>query len=482
MSKIHIMVVDDDKLQRWSLKEKLLAKNEYDVSLCESAEQALKELKPEEIDLVLLDFGLPGMNGLEALKEIHRIDSELPVMMITANDETSTVVECMRAGAADYICKPFDFDKLEIALRRTSDALKLRREVRRLRNEQGAQHLASIVGTSEKIQTLKREITQVALSDASTVLLQGENGTGKDLVAKTIHRCSRRHDMPFHGVNCAAIPASLIESELFGHERGAFTDAKNSRKGIFELAKGGTVLLDEIGEMPLAMQACLLRVLEERTFKRLGGSQDIQIDIRLIASSNRDLDQAVAEGRFRQDLLYRLKVIPLIIPPLRERRGDLPFLVEYFLNQYNVEFHRNVRGVTEETLKLILAYSWPGNIRELRNVIERALILGGDDPITPDRLPQELHNRQTASPKEISGLFNLPPSGISLQEVERAFIQQALIQASQNQTSAARLLGLTRDAFRRRLKKFDLLVETERNRTESAISNTQADLPLRRFP
>ena len=225
------------------------------------------------------------------------------------------------------------------------------------------------------------------------------------------------------------------------------------------------------------MQTCLLRVLEERTFKRLGGSEDIHINIRLISSSNRDLDQAVAEGRFRQDLLYRLKVIPLTLPPLRERREDLPILAEYFLNQYNAESHRNVRGITDEALKLILAYSWPGNIRELRNVLERALIFGGDEPITPDRLPPELHGRRASSQKEVSGLFNLPPSGISLQEVERAFVQQALALAGRNQSHAARLLGLTRDAFRRRLQKHELLEKTERSRTENAISLSAHEVP-----
>jgi transcriptional regulator with PAS, ATPase and Fis domain len=301
---------------------------------------------------------------------------------------------------------------------------------------------------------LREEVAKVGRSDASTVLLQGPNGTGKDLVAKVIHRCSNRRDRPFLAVNCAAIPETLIESELFGNEKGAFTDAKTMRRGIFEMADGGTLLLDEIGDMPLAMQARLLRVLEERNFKRLGGTQDVRTDIRLIASTNKDLDRAVAEGRFRQDLLYRLKVIPLTLPALAEHKEDIPLLAEYFIAHYNSEFQRNVRGVTDEGLQLLRAYAWPGNIRELRNVIERAIILGSDAFITPDRFPQELHATPEGPQHAIGTLFTLPAGGISLQEVEKAFVQQAMLLADNNQSRAAQLLGIERDALRRRLEKF----------------------------
>jgi two-component system, NtrC family, response regulator AtoC len=456
MPKVRLMVIDDDKLQRWSLKEKLNGTNEYEVTLHESAEDALKKLTPEQADMILLDIGLPGMNGVSALKEIHKIDPELPVIMITADDQTSRVVECMRLGASDYVCKPFDFEKLGMALQRVWESVKLRREISMLRRQEQRQQLQSIIGNSPQMQLFKQDLVKVAESDSATVLLQGENGTGKDLAAKVIHACSNRRNQPFHAINCAAIPETLIESELFGYERGAFTDAKNNRKGIFELANGGTLLLDEIGEMPLSMQARLLRVLEERSFKRLGGSQDIHINVRLIASTNRNLDQAVAEGRFRQDLLYRLKVIPLHLPSLREHTDDLPLLIEYFIGQYNMEFHRNVRGISPEALKLLQQYTWPGNIRELRNVLERAIILGNDEPIAPERLPNELSNQHSQAEREVSGLFKLPAAGISLQEVEKAFVQQALAIAGANQSRAAKLLGLGRDAFRRRLEKFKL--------------------------
>jgi two-component system, NtrC family, response regulator AtoC len=460
-SHVRLMIVDDDKLQRWSLKEKLTSTGEYVVTIYEDAERALEEFSPEKIDLVLLDIGLPGMNGLEALKEIHKIDPDLPVIMITADAQTATVVDCMRSGASDYVCKPFDFEQLGITLNKVWTGAKLRREVLMLRKEQERHQLEALVGNSKKVQLLKEEIAKIGRSDATSVLLQGESGTGKDLVAKLIHGCSKRRDLPFVAMNCAAIPETLIESNLFGYERGAFTDAKTMRKGFFEMAEKGTLLLDEIGEMPLSMQTRLLRVLEERNFRRLGGTQDIPCNVQVIASTNRDLDKAVAEGLFRQDLLYRLKVIPLTIPPLRERIEDLPILVEFFITKYNAEFHRDVRGVSDEALEILKAYRWPGNIRELRNVVERAIILGGDASITPDRLPSELINSQPQPDKEVSGLFKLPSTGISLQEVEKAFVQQALAMACDNQRQAARLLGLERDAFRRRLEKFSLKVTPE---------------------
>ncbi len=455
-TRVRVTVVDDDKLQRWSMREKLMASGDYEVEMFETAEAALESLNPESIDVLLLDIRLPGMDGVSALKEIRKRDAHLPVIMTTADDQTSMVVDCMRSGASDYICKPFDFDRLQLILRRAWESVRLRREVALLRREGEERHLSTLVGSSPKMLELRDSIARIARSSASMVLLQGENGTGKDLVAKAIHGCSDRREGPFIAINCAAIPETLIESELFGHERGAFTDAKTMRRGLLELANGGTLMLDEIGDMPLAMQARLLRVLEDRRFRRLGGGQDLSTDIRLIAATNRDLERGVAEGSFRQDLLYRLKVIPLLIPPLRTRREDIPLLSEYFVAHYNVEFHRNVRGISSEAMEILLRYAWPGNVRELRNVIERAIILGSDEPIGLEGLPAELQSGNAVSTAQVSGLFSLPASGISLQEVEKGFVKQALAMSANNQTRAARLLGLERDALRRRMEKYGL--------------------------
>jgi transcriptional regulator with GAF, ATPase, and Fis domain len=316
--------------------------------------------------------------------------------------------------------------------------------------------ISRIVGKSKKMRELFEIVKKVLVSGTTTILLQGESGTGKDLLAKCIHFESERSAAPFMNVTCSALPEALLESELFGHERGAFTDAKNEKKGLFELARGGTLYLDEIGDMPLKLQAKLLRFLEERTFKRLGGVRDISVDLRIIASTNQDLEVAVREGRFRSDLYYRLKVIPIDLPPLREKAEDIPLLTKFFVDTFNKEFKKRVRGLTAGAMRKLIAYQWPGNVRELRNMIERAMILGTGDYLSEEDLPFELHGGPVAGSESRGWHFPLPSEGIDFEVLEKDLVRQALAMANGNQTRAARLLGMSRDQIRYRMEKFQL--------------------------
>jgi len=349
-----------------------------------------------------------------------------------------------------------DFDALGVTLRYGLEARHLREEVVRLRS--GDHDLAdtTIVGESPAIARCVTLLDKIASSDAGTVLLTGESGTGKDLFARALHGRSSRADGPFVAVNCAAIPDTLMESELFGHEKGAFTDARFLKKGVFELADGGTLYLDEIGELKASLQPKILRVLETLTFRRVGGSRDITVDVRVIAATNRDLDAAVRDGEFRRDLLYRLRVIALSIPPLRERRQDIPPLARHFLRQLALRFHKPMMGVSDAAMDAMTGYDWPGNARELRNAIERAVILEDGDQITPSGLPCQLAPAPVVRPAAASGEFTLPPGGVSLERVEESLVRQAMAAAGGNQTQAARLLDISRDALRTRLKKFGI--------------------------
>ncbi len=453
-----ILVIDDEQLIRWTLDQHL-TKGGYEVATADSAERGMDLIAEDPPDLLLLDNHLPDMSGLEMLKKLNVRERNIMVIMITAYGMVETAVKAMKLGAYDYISKPFNIEEITFAIKKALEAGSLRSQVKQLRQECGVKATA-ITGNSDAIEKVKNLILKIAKSNATTVLIQGESGTGKELVAKALHLASARADRPFMAINCAALPVTLLESELMGYEKGAFTDAKASKKGLFELADGGTVFLDEIGDMDLSMQAKLLRLLENKIFRRIGGVKDIKVDVRVISATNQELSKALDEGRFRKDLYYRLQVVPISLPPLRERGQDILLLARHFIEYYNDECHKNVRGISPEAEQVLLSYSWPGNVRELKNAIERAMILDIDTELLPEHLPQEVvENRQAAAtgkPVSLEG-FMIPDSGISMEDVEHALIEKALGISDGNQTRAAQLLKMPRDAFRRRMKRFGII-------------------------
>ena len=456
MRKYRILVVDDEHLIRWSL-EQSLKRQGYEVSTAASGEDALRVLRDDPPDLMLLDVQLPGINGLDVLEKVKEIAEEVIVIMITALGVLETAVKAMRMGAYDYINKPFNLDELAIVIKKALETGELRREVQQLRSEQTRKYgVANLIGSSRHMVNVLAMVQKIARSDASTVLIQGESGTGKELIAKAIHYESARADKPFMAINCAAVPETLLESELMGHEKGAFTDAKVQKKGLFELADGGTVFLDEIGDMEPGMQAKLLRVLEERAFRRVGGTKDIHVDVRIVSATNKDLLKAMEERTFRNDLYYRIQVIPVFLPPLRERKEDILALARHFIEHFNREFGKQVKGISPMAEKFLSDYHWPGNIRELKNVIERAIILENDEILMLDHLPHEMVAKTGSGG---SGPMNLtiPPEGIDIEDVERELIRQSLEISEGNQSKAAKKLNLGIDAFRYRMKKFGFL-------------------------
>ena len=455
-----ILVVDDERMIRWSLGEALRGWG-YEPIEAETVNAALTEFDAEPPSAVLLDINLPDGSGLDVLRKIRHRQSDAVVIMITANVLVDETIAALRGGAYDFIGKPINLEELHVAIRNGIEASHLRKEVTQFRRERAQQFsFDQIIGQSPAMREMLAMARKVAESEVSSVLLQGESGTGKDLVAKAIHYQSNRADGPFIAINCAAIPGTLIESELFGYEKGAFTDAKARKEGMFEQAEGGTLLLDEIGELELSLQAKLLRVLEEGAFRRVGGLKDIPFDARIIGASNRDLRKESEDGRFRLDLYYRLSVIQIDIPALRERGDDVIQLAEHYIESFGKRLRKTVRGIEDDVADAFRRYHWPGNVRELRNVIERALILEDDDVITTKYVPVSV----VAGPKQsISGgdglglhdMFRLPPAGASLEEVEMSLVRQAIERSSGNQTRAAELLGISRDQLRYRLKKLE---------------------------
>jgi two-component system, NtrC family, response regulator AtoC len=455
---IQLLVVDDERLIRWSL-EQTLAKAGYAVSTASTGEAALSAVREDPPDLILLDLKLPDIDGLQVLRQMKQLSPHFQVLIMTAYADVGTAVEAMKLGAYDYLPKPIDFDNLAVTIRNALEASQLKRKVQLLSERHlYPYHFDRIVGTSRGIREVITLARKVARSESTTVLIQGESGTGKDLLAKAIHYESARTEEPFMEIACTAMPETLMESELFGHERGAFTDAKSQKKGLFEVAHRGTIFLDEIGDMSGGLQAKLLRVLEERSFRRVGGTKDITVDVRVIAASNRDLRQAVDGGAFRKDLYYRLQVVTITIPALRDRREDIPLLGRHFLDYFSREFKKRLPHLTPEAERLLVQYEWPGNVRELRNVIERAMILEDTGDLLPGHLPPEIGGL-SASAALPPPKFPLPETGVVLEEVEREFVHQALALTQGNQTRAARLLGLTRDELRYRVKKFGLNLE-----------------------
>jgi two-component system, NtrC family, response regulator AtoC len=447
-AKHNILIVDDDKMIRWTLRESLRDWGYASVEAGTVAD-ALSVFDTEQPMMVLLDIDLPDGSGLDVLREIKSRQADAVVIMITGNVIVENTVSALRGGAFDFISKPITLEELRVTIRNGIEVHHLRQEVEQAKREKVKTFgFDQIIGESPAMQRTLKMACKVAESEVSSVLLQGESGTGKDLVAKAIHYSSSRADARFVAINCAAIPANLIESELFGYEKGAFTDAKARKEGLFEQAEGGTLFLDEIGELELGLQAKLLRVLEEGAFRRVGGLRDVPLDARVIAASNRDLKTESEEGKFRLDLYYRLSVIQINIPPLRERGNDILLLADYYINFFNERLRRKVKGLSPEAAKAFLSYRFPGNVRELRNIIERVLIFEEGDTVTMDFLTNDF----TIGTQE---KFKLPAQGISLEEVEISFVKQALERSSGHQTRAAELLGISRDQLRYRLKKLD---------------------------
>ncbi len=456
--KIRVLIVEDESLIRWSLRQKLGDRG-YEVVEAENGQRALQALSDGVFDVVLLDYKLPDMNGLDVLKALRQGDHDAVVIMMTAYSTIETAVEAIKLGAFDYVAKPFQMEQLLLALDKGLETTQLRREVRELRQQlQQEFGINAIIGRDPAMLRMFELVKQVARTGVSTVFLRGETGTGKDLVARVIHHSSDRADKPFVNITCTALSESLLESELFGHERGAFTDAKLQKKGLLEVADGGSVFLDEVGDMPPALQAKVLRFLEERKFRRVGGTKEISVDVRIIAATNRDLEQAIQEGKFRRDLMYRLNVVAVHLPPLRARGGDIRLLTQHYVTRFAVEFKKPITRVTEEAYQKLCGYSWPGNVRELRNVIERAALLCKGDEIADDDI---VLGRVENQPWEwdIENMA-LPTEGFDfdrLRRLESHLLQQALERTNSNQTQAARLLNLSRDRLRYKLQKHGLL-------------------------
>jgi DNA-binding NtrC family response regulator len=453
-----VLIVDDEVGTRESLR--MLLKNDYEVFLAKNAEETFLQIKGHSPDIVLLDIILPDLDGLKVLEKIKQKEPDVIVIMITATRTVKTAVEAMKLGAYDYVTKPFDTEELSLIIRRALSTQALEKEVRYLREEiDKSCGFGNIVGKSKVMEDVFKIVRQIADSK-STVLIMGESGTGKELISRAIHYNSNRRNFPFVTINCAAIPETLIESELFGHEKGAFTNAIEKKLGRFEVAHEGTLFLDEIGELSLATQAKILRFLEEKEFNRVGGSKTIKVDVRLITATNKELTQLLKKGSFREDLYYRINVVPIIIPPLRERKEDIPLLIDHFIGKFNEENNKNVKGVSKEALELMMNYEWPGNVRELENLIERVIALTPNEHIQPNELPLSLINISKINGLKEYILDGKVPFLKAEEEFERGIILDALKRTNYVQSHAAEMLGISRRILKYKMDKLGINRDT----------------------
>ena len=443
-----LIVEDEPKMLR--LLELNLSEEGYSIQTAQDAEAGLSLLRKDRVDLVITDLKLPGMDGLEFLQAVKRVNASIPVIVMTAYGTVETAVEAMKAGASDYVLKPFSLEEMKLIVGKELDVHRLREENRSLREALGRRYeFKNIIGRSAKMQEVLATVERVAPTN-STILLGGESGVGKDLIARAIHEHSRRASGPFIKINCTAIPENLLESELFGYEKGAFTGAATSKPGKFELADKGTIFLDEIGDVPGSIQVKLLRVLQDREFERLGGTKTLKVDVRVVAATNQDLRAALEEGTFREDLYYRLNVVPINIAPLRERKEDVPYLVDHFIERFRRESGKPLRGITPAAQRLLMEFHWPGNVRELENIIERAVALTVGDMLDVVDVRLDL-SPVRGVPAATSNAF--PPDGVTLEQFEDGIVKEALRRAGGNKSQAARLLGISRNALRYRLSK-----------------------------
>ena len=466
IKKYRILVADDEENIRMLLSETLKDEG-YEIIEVTNGEEAVKEVKKSDFDCVLMDVRMPVLDGMEAFLKIREIRNNLPVIFLTAYGSSDLAIKAMKKGAYDYLTKPFDLEELKVKVKKAIELKELTENAPKFEKDENRYISDEIVGNSPKMQEVFKQIGKVAESDA-TVLIRGESGTGKELVAKAIHHHSNRKNKPFIVVNCAAIPETLLESELFGHEKGAFTDAYARRIGKFEQAQDGTIFLDEIGDMSLNLQAKLLRILQEKTFSRVGGNETIVSNARVLAATNRNLEKLVETGEFREDLFYRLNVVTIWLPPLRERKEDIPLLADYFVAKYAEKYKKDVRGVSKEVLELFLDYDWPGNVRELENAVARGVIVTSAPLILIEDLPQTLRDKTKQERQdEVKVEGQLEEENLNLpkliEKIEKEAIIKALEKAEGNKTKAAQILGISRKSLFNKLRYYNLIKEEDEN-------------------
>jgi DNA-binding NtrC family response regulator len=454
-----LFLVEDDELILTMLA-RTLGREGYEIRTDTGGADLIDKIIPWHPDVVLLDINLPGQNGMDTLKTLKSDAPDIEVIMLTADDTAETAVKAMKIGARDYLTKPFNMDEVKIVISNAFENIKLKNELEYLRKVSPSYFENDFIGVSKAKEELKEKVERLARANVPSILITGESGVGKEIIARNIHRMMHgtavSHSIPFIAVNCSALPDTLLESELFGYEKGAFTDAKKSKKGLFEIADGGTLLLDELGDMKLSLQSKLLRVLEERVMRRIGGQEEIPVNVTVMATTNKVLSSAVERGEFRMDLYYRMSAFSLNIPPLRERKEDIPVLARHFLAFFSKEYNKAVEGFSAEAENLMMSYRWPGNVRELKNVVRGIVVLQNMKVVMPEHLPMEVSGLATHKGKERQSRFVLPEAGISLDEFEKDLILQALERTQHNKTKAAKILNISYDSFRYQMKKFGL--------------------------